>query len=140
MSIDKFHFVRGEKTTDIEHTEAAVLCWKNEAHTIYVMWGGVEHLYIFEDGAQSAETFEHWRSQPCEKIVLTLAGVPQAGDRLPVGMELGSGCDVNVSWNGEYDTDGNPDAPAQWKVRCGQPVAGEIGGRPFCKKHLEMSR
>jgi hypothetical protein len=55
---------------------------------------------------------------------------------LPVGTEPGSGCDVNVSWNGEYDTDGNPDAPAQWKVRCGQPVAGEVAERPFCEKHL----
>jgi hypothetical protein len=136
MSIDKFHFVRGENTTDIEHTEAAVSCWKKETHTIYVMWGGVEHLYIFEDGAQAAETFERWRSQPCEKIVLTLDGVPQASDRLPVN-SVDTGCDMDISWDGEYATDGDPNGPARWQVRCGRPVAGEVKGRPFCQKHVD---
>jgi hypothetical protein len=97
-------------------------------------------LYVFDDGAQAAETFEHWRSQPCEKIVLTLDGVLQAGYRSPVGTEPGSGCDVNVSWNGEYDTDGNPDAPAQWRVRCGRPVTGEWRERRLCQKHLDGCR
>jgi hypothetical protein len=145
MSIDKFHFIaKGENPSDIAYklkpveiyrAEAATKLTK-EAHTIYEMRAGVEHLYIFEDGAQASEAFERWRSQPCEKIVLTLDGVPQAGDRLPVGTEPGSGCDVDISWDGDFDTDGDPNSPARWKVRCGRPVAGEAKGRPFCQKHL----
>jgi hypothetical protein len=136
MSIDKFHFVRDEKTTDIEHTEAAVLCWKKRAHTIYVMWGGVEHFFIFDDGAQAVETFERWRRQPCERIVLTLDGVDQAAKRLPVNSS--TGCDMEISWNGDFDMDGDPDGPALWNVRCGQPAAGEVDGRLFCQKHQVM--
>lgn len=136
MSIDKFHFVKGDKTTDIDHKEAAVLCGKKEAHTIYEMRAGVEHLYIFEDGAQAAEAFERWRRQPCERIVLTLDGVEQVGERLPVNSVPDTGCDVNVSWDGDFDTDGDPNGLAQWKVRCGQPVAGTVQGREFCRKHL----
>jgi hypothetical protein len=136
MSIDKFHFVGSEKTTDIEHTEAAVLCWRKKTHTIYVMWGGVEHFFIFEDGAQAVETFERWRRQPCERIVLTLDGVDQAADRLPVNSD--TGCDREISWNGELDKDGDPDAPARWSVRCDRPVAGEVNGRPFCQMHQAM--
>jgi hypothetical protein len=136
MSIDKFHFVRGEKTTHIEHTEAAALCSKREAHTIYVMRGGVEHLYIFEDGAQAAATFERWRRQPVERIVLTLDGVEQVGERLPVNSVPDTGCDVDISWDGDFDTDGDPNGPARWKVRCGRPVAGTVAGRDSCQKHL----
>ena len=136
MSIDRFHFVRGEKTTDIEHTEAAVLCRKKEAHTIYVMWGGVEHLFIFEEGATAAEAFERWRRQPCERIVLTLDGLEQVGERLPVNSVPETGCDVDISWDGDFDTDGDPNGPARWKVLCGQPVAGTVAGRDFCQKHL----
>ena len=146
MSIDKFYFIpKDESPSDIadplnSHESALDLSLGEdkgkEAHTIYEMRAGVEHLYFFEDGSQAAETFERWRRQPCEKIVLTLSGVPQAGARLPVGTEPGSGCDVDISWDGEYDTDGDPNQLARWRVRCGQTVEGGVDGRPFCQKHL----
>jgi hypothetical protein len=136
MSIDKFHFVEGEKTSDINHTQAAVLCSEKSAHTIYEMWGGVEHFFIFEDGAQAVETFERWRRQPCERIILILDGVDQAAERLPLNSS--TGCDMEISWNGDFDTEGDPCGPARWKVRCGQPAAGEVDGRLFCPKHQAM--
>lgn len=136
MSIDKFHFVTKDTTTDIDHLEARDKLTPR-AHTVYVMWASVEHLFIFDDGERAAEFFERYRREPCERIGLTLDGIPQAGGRLPLVSD--PGCDVNVSWDGEVDADGDPNGPARWKVRCGQPVAGEINGRPFCQKHLEMS-
>jgi hypothetical protein len=141
MSIDKFHQVKDGQTTDISAERASTILQLNQDrdgfHTIYVMWGGVEHLFIFEEGATAAETFERWRSQPCEKIVLTLDGVEQVGERLPVNSVPDTGCDVDISWDGDFDTDGDPNGPARWKVRCGRPVAGELKGRPFCQKHLK---
>ena len=81
MSIDKFYFIpKDENPSDIadplnSHESALDLSLGEdkgkEAHTIYEMRAGVEHLYFFEDGSQAAETFERWRRQPCEKIVLT---------------------------------------------------------------------
>jgi len=139
MSIDKFHFVKGNTTTtDLKDAEEVASF--RRAHSIFVMWSGVEHLFFFEDGAQAASTFEIWRREPCERIALTLSGVPQAGGRLPLGTQPGDGCDIDVSWDGEFDTDGDPNGPARWKVRCGQPVSGEMRGRPFCQEHLVMSR
>jgi hypothetical protein len=55
-------------------------------------------------------------------------------------VSTGTRCCVNVSWNGEYDADGDPNGPAQWPVFCGQPVAGEVGSRRWCQKHLETDR
>jgi hypothetical protein len=155
MSIDKFHFIaKGENPGDIAYTlephesplERLLGAGPGRGtHTIHVTWGGVEHLFIFEDGAQAAETFERWRRQPCERIVLTLDGVEQAGGRLPVGTKPGDGCDIDVSWDGYYDTDGDPNGPAgengvRWPVRCGQPVAGEVRGRPFCQRHFDLTQ
>jgi hypothetical protein len=93
MSIDRFHFVRGDKTTDIEHEEATVLCGKKEADTIYVMWGGVE----------------------------------QVGERLPLNSVPNTAA-TSTSWDGDFDTDGDPNGLARWKVRCGRPVAGTVAG------------
>lgn len=147
MSIDKFHFVaKGGNPSDIADRvkpdeslpERPLEAWPGDGtHTIYAMWGGVEHLYIFEDGAQAAETFERWRRQPCERIVLTLDGVEQVGERLAVDSVPDTGCDVDISWDGDFDTDGDPNGPARWKVRCGRPVAGEAKGRPFCQQHVD---
>jgi hypothetical protein len=155
MSIDIFHFIRkGENPSDIRSRftphesplRRLLGAGPGEGtHTIYEMRAGVEHLYIFEDGAEAVETFERWRRQPCETIALTLDGVEQAGGRLPVGTKPGDGCDVDVSWNGEYDTDGDANSPAgenvvRWPVRCGQPVAGEVQGRPFCQRHIDLTQ
>ena len=135
MSIDHFHIVaKGEMPVEIDRAEAATKLTE-EAHTIYEMAGGIEHLYIFENGETAAALFERWRRQPVEKIVLTLDGVEQVGERLPVNSVPDTGCDVSISWDGDFDTDGDPNGPARWKVRCGQPVAGEVEGRPFCQKH-----
>jgi len=142
MSIDKYHFTAANG----DYSEVAPPEWTARyaqpgpgTHTINVVWAGIEHLYIFEDGAQATETFGLWRSEPCERITLTLDGVEQAGGRLPVNSVPDTGCDVDISWDGDFDTDDDPNGPARWKVRCGQPVAGEVAGRPFCKKHLEMN-
>ena len=43
---------------------------------------------------------------------------------------------VDISWDGDFDTNGDPNGPARWKVRCSRPVTGEVNGRPFCQKHL----
>lgn len=138
MSIDRFHYVTNETTTDITREEVAKLAEiQPEANSVYIMRAGVEHLFIFEDGAQAAEFFERYRREPCENIRLTLEGVAQDWvGRLPLGTKPGDGCDMDVSWDGCYDTGGDPNGPAQWKVRCGQPVAGGVEGRPFCNKHL----
>jgi hypothetical protein len=148
MSIDKFHFIsKGENPSDVAHKfksdeplpERRLDAWHGEGtHTIYEMQAGVEHLYIFEDGATAAEVFERWRRQPVEKIVLTLKGIAQDWvGRLPLGTKPGDGCDMDVSWDGCYDTDGDPNGPAQWPVLCGQPVAGQWRERRLCQKHLE---
>jgi hypothetical protein len=135
MSIDHFHFVaKGEMPIEIDRAEAATKLTE-EAHTIYEMAGGTEYLYIYENGETAAALFERWRRQPVEKIVLTLDGVEQVGERLPVNSVPDTGCDIDISWDGDFDTDGDPNAPARWKVRCGRPVAGEVEGRPFCQKH-----
>ena len=157
MSIDHFHFcAEGEMLVEISPQEAGIKLTK-EVHTIYEMAGGIEHLYIFENGKTAAALFERWRREPVERIGLTLDGVPQdwAG-RLPVGtkpfviktrtdkdptavISRGDGCDMDVSWDGSYDIDGDPNGPARWPVLCGQPVAGEWRGRKLCQKHLDGS-
>jgi len=53
---------KGEKPIEIDRAEAATKLTE-EAHTIHEMAGGIEHLSVFEDGAQAAETFERWRRQ-----------------------------------------------------------------------------
>ena len=155
MSIDHFHFcVEGGMPVEISPQEAETKL-SEEAHTIYEISGGIEHLYIFENGKTAAAIFERWRREPIERIVLTLDGVPQDWvGRLPVGtkpfiiktrtgkdstaiVSPGDGCDMDVSWDGLYDTDGDPNGPAQWPVLCGQPVAGEWQGRKLCQKHLD---
>ena len=138
MSIDHFYFVaEGQVPVEIDRAEAATKLTE-EAHTIYEMAGGIEHLYIAENGGTAAALFEHRRRQPVEKIVLVLEGVAQGwAGRLPLGAKPGTGCDMDVSWDGLYDTDGDPNGPAQWPVLCGQPIAGEWRGRKLCQKHLD---
>jgi hypothetical protein len=155
MSIDHFHFcAEGETPVEISPQEAETKL-SEEVHTIYEMAGGIEHLYIFENGKTAAAIFERWRREPVERIVLTLDGVPQDwARRLPVGtkpfiiktrtdkdstaiISPSDGCDMDVSWDGLYDTDGDPNGPARWPVLCGQPVAGEWRGRKLCQKHLD---
>jgi hypothetical protein len=169
MSIDHFYrVVKGGVPVEIDCDREKVTIKRNGRnernegiHSIYKMNAGIERLYIFEDGAQAAETFEQWRRKPVEAIRLTLDGVRQAGGRLPPteamcraceidpntissvlknsknATLLDTGCDVDISWNGEYDTSGDPDGPAPWPVLCGQPVAGEVKGRSLCQKHAE---
>jgi hypothetical protein len=82
MSIDHFHFVRGEVTTELT-TPDKVAAVKQD-HSIRVMWGGVDHEFFFENRAQAASTFEEWRRQACEGISLRLGGIVQSGGRLPI--------------------------------------------------------
>jgi hypothetical protein len=44
------------------------------------------------------------------------------------------GCDMNVSWNGRYDTDGEP-MPDSNYLPCRKPVAINLDGRHLCEKH-----
>jgi len=136
MSVDKFYLVKADNTAEpITYEEALDRTEDGRAHTIYVVnSSGVEDLFLYQDGQQAAEAFEKMRRQPCERIVLTLDGVeqPQRVGRLPVDSQPGTGCGVDISWNGEY-----PEYPAEWGVRCGQPVAGEVEDRPACKEHLD---
>lgn len=44
------------------------------------------------------------------------------------------GCDVNMSWNGRYDADGNPE-PDNNYLPCRKPVSVNLDGRWLCAKH-----
>lgn len=44
------------------------------------------------------------------------------------------GCDMNVSWNGRYDLDGDPE-PGRDYLPCHKPVAVNVGGRNLCDLH-----
>jgi hypothetical protein len=80
MSIDRFHVVRKNQTIE----DVTDVKGRSLLHTIYQMRAGVEHLYIFRTAAEAFLAFQQWRREPCEKISLTLAGVEQPGDRLPL--------------------------------------------------------
>ncbi len=55
-----------------------------------------------------------------------------------IGREIRKQADWQGDGSVNHDADGDPDAPAAWKVRCGQPAAGEVMGRPFCQRHLAL--
>jgi hypothetical protein len=44
------------------------------------------------------------------------------------------GCDMNVSWNGRYDANGDPERDSNY-TPCGKPVAIFLDGRHLCAKH-----
>jgi len=44
------------------------------------------------------------------------------------------GCDMNVSWNGRYDTDGDPEPDSNY-IPCSKPASVNINGRHLCDKH-----
>jgi hypothetical protein len=44
------------------------------------------------------------------------------------------GCDMDVSWNGRYDTDGDPEPGANY-LPCRKPVTVNLDGRHLCDKH-----
>jgi hypothetical protein len=44
------------------------------------------------------------------------------------------GCDMNVSWNGRYALDGDPE-PGNGYMPCAKPVAANLDGRHLCEKH-----
>lgn len=46
------------------------------------------------------------------------------------------GCDMDVSWNGRYDTDGDPmpGDPGNY-LPCRKPVSVSLDGRHLCDKH-----
>lgn len=141
MSIDRFHKVaKGENPRVIESLPEPQLGARppEGTHTIYEIRTGVEHLYLFEDGAEAAGTFERWRRQPCERIVLTLDCVEQVGERLPANSVPDTGCDVDILWDGDFDTDGDPNGPARWKVCCGCQTVDTLDGRTVCDKHCDQ--
>jgi hypothetical protein len=43
------------------------------------------------------------------------------------------GCDMDVSWNGRYDADGDPE-PDNY-LPCRKPVSVNLDGRHLCDKH-----
>ena len=44
------------------------------------------------------------------------------------------GCDMNVSWNGRYDADGDPE-PDKNYLPCHKPVSVRLEGRHLCAQH-----
>jgi hypothetical protein len=46
----------------------------------------------------------------------------------------GLGCDMNVSWNGRYDFDGDPE-PDNNYLPCRKPASVVLDGRHLCAKH-----
>src|SRR5271157_5779061 len=93
MSIDKFCLVDEKKiyhwmicteiVEDLQRKGGS--SWGN--HSVYVMQGGVEYLYIYKDAAHAQADFEEWRGEPLEKIKLSLDGVEQPGGRRPLTEE-----------------------------------------------------
>jgi hypothetical protein len=45
------------------------------------------------------------------------------------------GCDMNVSWNGRYDQDGDPEPDGNNYLPCAKPVAVYLDSRNLCEKH-----
>lgn len=56
--------------------------WGN--HSVYIMQGGIEYMYVYKDAAMAQADFEEWRRQPLENIRLKIDGVTQLGGRLPL--------------------------------------------------------
>jgi hypothetical protein len=93
MSIDRFCLIDEKKiyhwmicteiVEDLQRKGGS--SWGN--HSVYVMQGGVEYLYIYKDAAHAQSDFEEWRREPLDKIKLTLDGVEQPGGRLPLTEE-----------------------------------------------------
>lgn len=44
------------------------------------------------------------------------------------------GCDMNVSWNGRFDLDGDPE-PGDGYMPCTKPVGVNLDGRHLCETH-----
>lgn len=93
MSIDHFIYVDKKKIyhrmiyTEIIEQLRRKGTAKWSGHSVYVMQGGIEYLYSYQDPAHAAADFEEWRRQPLENIRLTLDGVEQPGGRLPLTEE-----------------------------------------------------
>ncbi len=56
--------------------------WGN--HSVYIMQGGIEYMYVYKDAAMAQADFEEWRRQPLENIRLKIDSVTQLGGRLPL--------------------------------------------------------
>jgi len=86
MSIDRYFMVETKQVIrDISDLEAWELI---RSHTVWQMANGVEHLYIFDNAEEATAAFERWRREPCERISLTVNGVEQPGDRLPLACKV----------------------------------------------------
>jgi len=93
MSIDRFCLVDDRKiyhwvicteiVEDLQQNGGSA--WGN--HRVYVMQGGIEYLYIYQDAAHAQADFDEWRREPLEKITLNLDGIEQPGGRLPLTEE-----------------------------------------------------
>jgi hypothetical protein len=84
MSFDNFYFVENGKITEIRRDEVDEVA---QRHTIVEQRAGIQSLYFYDDAVKAAEDFEKWRREPCEFISLTLDGMRQSGDRLPLMFE-----------------------------------------------------
>lgn len=82
---------------------------------------------VFVNGDSVAVVTAHERSQQEWGAVAT------AIERLLHGGYL-FGCDMNVSWNGRYDADGDPEPDPNY-MPCGKPVAIFLDGHHLCAKH-----
>jgi hypothetical protein len=93
MSIDRFCLVDEKKIykwmicTEIVEDLQRKGCSSSGKHSVYVMQGGIEYLYIYMDAAHARADFENWRREPLEKITLSLDGIEQPGGRVPLTEE-----------------------------------------------------
>ena len=139
MSIDKYHFVKGNVVHDlIVEVDPPKEPFK---HAVYGMVGGVEHLWIYDNPAQAVADFERWRRQPCEYITLTLDGEAQPGGRLPLVkqtlalehyIECRAGLTdcLNHCWDDPEDGSGNP-CDEYFRLNEIDKEQGPKGDRPY---------
>jgi hypothetical protein len=88
-------------------------------HSVYIMQGGIEYLYVYKDAALAKADFEEWRRQPLENIRLKINGVTQPSGRLTLQCD---GCGKQIPEGHVYvqadDEDTTTDKLKSFCVAC----------------------
>jgi hypothetical protein len=85
-----------------------------------------ERLVFVKGDSTAVVTAQEESEQEWADVAKTIHGLLHDGYLL--------GCDMNVSWNGRYDTDGEP-MPDSNYLPCRKPVTINLDGRHLCAKH-----
>lgn len=85
MSIDHYIYVDNNPDYDVSTDFDGKELHENG---VYIIEAGIEYLYSYQDPMQAVSDFEKWRRLPIEDIRLTLDGVVQPGERLPIDVDL----------------------------------------------------